>query len=237
MTFFWNSCSQIGHIRVFADTSLPQSGHIFVGASPPSVLCAPSKLAVSSSPPCVMIDVPKSITIQSVLTVFGYSSGSSILRPLPIICTIVPFCEHGLVKITQDTGGASNPSVSTATFTITCKSPNSKSCSICARSSLSVSPVTKFALTPEFIKESQTCSACETVEQNTTVFLPDAFSVHSDTILSLMTCRSMIAATSSISYSLPRLVTLSSCSPTPRSITNDLGRTKNPSRIKVANSI
>ena len=140
-------------------------------------------------------------------------------RPRPIICTIVDLNEHGLVRTTQDTGGASKPSVKTATFTTTCTSPNSRSCSICLRSSLGVSPITISAFTSCSMNISSKSFAWLIVEQNTTVFLSPARSSHSVTTRSLMTRLFIICATSSISKSLPRRVTPSRASETPTSTT------------------
>ena len=64
-----------------------QEGQVFDGASPVGVW--PSRSTSCSSVPCVRLEVPKSSTMQSVLTTPGCSSGSTVRRPRPTIWIMV----------------------------------------------------------------------------------------------------------------------------------------------------
>ena len=163
--------------------------------------------------------MPKSKTMQSFLINPGCISWSMIRRPRPIICTIVDLYEHGLVSTMQETGGASKPSVKTATFITTWTSPNSKLCKISARSLDGVSPVTISALILFAINSLSKAFAWRIVEQKTTVFLSEAFSNHSLTTRSLIMVRFIIASTCSMSKSLASCLTSFNSPCTPTSIT------------------
>ena len=134
-------------------------------------------------------------------------------------------------------GGASKPSVNTATLTTTWTSPCSKSCNISLRCSLGVSPVTISALMAFFLNSSQTSCAWVIVLQKTTVFLSPDLSCHSWTIFSLMARLFIIFSTSDISKSITVLRTFCKSFCTPTSTTYVLGGTKKPSLINVLISI
>ena len=83
----------------------------------------PSRSTSCSSVPWIRLDVPKSSTMQSVLTSPGYSSGSTVRRPAPDHLDHGGFVGAGPQQTTQEVGGWSQPSVSTATLTMTRISP------------------------------------------------------------------------------------------------------------------
>ena len=68
-------------------TAAPQPGQDLVGASPASVL--PSRSTSCSKVPWIRLEVPKSSTTQSVFTIPGCSSGSTMRSPRPTIWIMV----------------------------------------------------------------------------------------------------------------------------------------------------
>jgi hypothetical protein len=104
-------------LMVASGTTASQDGQVFVGASPSG--SRPSRSTSCSSEPWSSVEVPKSSTMQSVLTTPGCSSGIDRAQ------AAADHLDHGRLVGTRpqqhDAGGGgwSQPSVSTATLTTT----------------------------------------------------------------------------------------------------------------------